>query len=288
MEKKIKKNSTDNHQAPTAPTAGKRLTAREKARARLADPLLPRKLHREDNVVADGFINSKRDKRLIKHSAFVSRVAQSAAAAAGVRKRGGGDDRAKKGARRRRPSKKLVATLESLEDALDDIRAEMDEQDEQRQQQQQELEGSANQGKVRHKSLRTRPGALKRKEKLVRGEMERFGRSLAQLASIANVTKATSSAPSSSSTTGNASGTGTGSGSGTGTAEEVNASGDQQMDTDMTAGDEKPEGQAQTQTQTQMQTQTPAQPLSTSSRWAALRGFISATMEQNPAFLKKT
>ncbi|EEY18952.1 predicted protein [Verticillium alfalfae VaMs.102] len=37
-------------------------------------------------------------------------------------------------------------------------------------------------GRVRHKSLKSRPGALKRKEKVVRGEMARFGASMAALA----------------------------------------------------------------------------------------------------------
>ena len=36
--------------------------------------------------------------------------------------------------------------------------------------------------KIKHKSLKSRPGAGKRKEKLVGMEMERFGRNLAELA----------------------------------------------------------------------------------------------------------
>lgn len=36
-------------------------------------------------------------------------------------------------------------------------------------------------GKIRHKSLKSRPGATKRKEKLEKMERERFGRNLAQL-----------------------------------------------------------------------------------------------------------
>lgn len=201
---------------------------------RLADPLLPRKLHREDNVVTDSFINSKRDKRQIKHSAFVSRISKASTSSSTKQKK------------RRRPSKKLVTTLESLGDALEDIQAQMDEED--------EWEGvdsgdeARQQGKVRHKSLKTRPGALKRKEKIVRGEMERFGVSLAQLAGVAAAA-------------------GTGAGTGTGGAEK--------MDADM--GGKQGMGVG---TQTQGQ--------GTSSRWAALRGFISATMEQNPAFLNKT
>ena len=105
----------------------------------------------------------------------------------------------------------------------------------------------ARQGKVRHKSLKSRPGALKRKERLVKGEMERFGRSLAQLTSVKTAAAAAAA--------------GSGSG-GSGRQEKME-----------TEGAVAQEAQAQTQT---------------SSRWAALRGFISATMEQNPAFLSKT
>jgi hypothetical protein len=166
----------------------------------------------------------------------VSRVAKSSSSSSGAS--------AKK---RRRPNKKLVATLESLGDALDDIQAEMDDD-----------EGAggggdamdaeqAAQGKVRHKSLKSRPGALKRKEKLVKGEMERFGRSLAQLANIK-----------------------TAAGAGAGAAQE-------KMEVE---GGQKKGGEKEAQAS--------AQSSATSGRWAALRGFISATMEQNPAFLGQT
>ncbi|KAK4044394.1 ribosome biogenesis protein SLX9-domain-containing protein [Parachaetomium inaequale] len=232
--------------APTAPAPSKRLTARQKARARLADPLLPRKLHREDNVVSDTFIDSKRDKRLIKHSSFISRVAKSSSAK-------GSSTTQKK---RRRPSKKLVTTLESLGDALDDIQAEIRDEDEVVDADAMDAE-QARQGKVRHKSLKSRPGALKRKERLVKGEMERFGRSLAQLANISTATAAA------------AAGT-----TATATAAKGAGAGQEKMDTEVPGG----QGGAHTT----------AQSAATSGRWAALRGFISATMEQNPAFLGKT
>ncbi|KAK0624784.1 ribosome biogenesis protein SLX9-domain-containing protein [Bombardia bombarda] len=162
--------------APTAPpkesTGAKRLTAREKTRLRLADPLLPRKLHRPEAVVSDAFINSKRDKRVIKHSSFVSRIAKSAP---------GGSSSKALNRRRRRPSRKLVATLASLGDALDDISDEIRHDEETGAAMDAE---QAAQGKVRHRSLKSRPGALKRKEKVVKGEMARFGRSLAQLSTV--------------------------------------------------------------------------------------------------------
>lgn len=188
--------------------------------------------------MSDSFINSKEDKLRIKRSAFLARIAKSSEKSTGTKKK------------RRRPSKKLVTTLESLGDALDDIQAEIKEQ---------EADGTtmdpeqAKQGKVRHKSLKTRPGALKRKEKLVKGEIERFRKNLAQLANISAATSATSAAAPA-------------------PAPETNA-GQEKMDTEQG----KEHG-----------AETTAQPMSTSSRWAALRGFISATMEQNPAFLNKT
>ena len=140
-----------------------------------------------------------------------------------------------------------MTTLESLGDALEDIEADIEEEDAGAMDAEQ-----ARQGKVRHKSLKSRPGALKRKEKLVKGEMERFGRSLAQLANIS-----AAAAPRT-----------------TPAAAAVSGSG--------SAGRERMDTEGETQTATG------AQPALTSGRWAALRGFISATMEQNPAFLNKT
>ena len=112
----------------------------------------------------------------------------------------------------------------------------------------------AAQGKVRHRSLKSRPGALKRKERVVKGEMERFGRSLAQLAMIPPAPAA---------------------GAGAEEAEESGGTEVEKQD-----GNEPAKG-GQQQHQQQQQS-------ATSNRWAALRGFISATMEQNPAFLRKT
>jgi len=218
-------------QAPKPPTQAKRPTARSKALARLKDPLLPRKLHREGNAVTDSFADTKRDKRQIRRSAFVSRIAKTTPGRTGS------------GAlKRRRPNKKLVATLESLGDALGEI--ERDELGDEG-----EAQAGHQAGKTRHRSLRSRPGALKRKEKVVRGEMERFSRSLAQLATL----------PGGDSAAGEK-------------GKQVEASGE----VDQVAGT--------------METETAggaAPTSSTSNRWAALRGFISATMEQNPAFVGK-
>jgi len=76
----------------------------------------------------------------------------------------------------------------------------------------------------------------------VKGEMERFGRSLAQLAAVSET----------------------------------------QESKRMQVEKEGEEGGGQA---TGKETQAPP---STANRWAALRGFISATMEQNPAFIPAT
>lgn len=72
----------------------------------------------------------------------------------------------KKPLKRRRPNKKLVTTLEGLAGALPDVEDLVNGN----------LKGG---GKKGVKSLRSKPGAMKRKERLERGERERFGRNLA-------------------------------------------------------------------------------------------------------------
>ncbi|KXH59457.1 hypothetical protein CSAL01_09909 [Colletotrichum salicis] len=146
--------------APTAPTTS--LSAREKRMARIRGdihPLAPHKTLRPEAQVDDGFLTNKKDKRTMKHSAFLSKVAKTAP--------GSG-----KTLKRRRPNKKLVATMESLADALPHLDEGAQTLDQLRE------------GKVRHKSLKSRPGALKRKEKVVKAEVARFGASMAALASL--------------------------------------------------------------------------------------------------------
>jgi hypothetical protein len=105
--------------------------------------------HREGATISDSFINSKRDKRVIKHSAFINRIEKAH----------------QKPIKRRRPSKKLVATMESLVDALPDVQELVD----------------GNNGKVKMKSLKSKPGVMKRKEKVERMERERFGKNFSML-----------------------------------------------------------------------------------------------------------
>ena len=135
--------------------------------------------------------------------------------------------------KRRRPGKKLVANLQSLADALPDLLEDGETEEGLKQ---------LREGKVRHKSMKMKKGALKKKEGIVKGEMERFGRSLAQLTAVG------------------AAGVGS-----------------------------QNQGQGQG-SDTQQQSQAESQPVMatpTANRWAVLRGFISSTMEQNPAFVAK-
>ena len=93
---------------------------------------------------------------MIKHSALISRIEKSKAPSK----------------KRRRPSKKLVTTLESLADALPDTTD--------------NASGATAIGdmKIRHKSLKSRPGAMKKKEALIRREKERFNKNMAQMAAL--------------------------------------------------------------------------------------------------------
>ncbi|RFU72765.1 hypothetical protein TARUN_9490 [Trichoderma arundinaceum] len=199
-------------QAPQKPSA----TALRHARITSSiHPLAPQKTFRQNASTTDAFLSSKRDKRTIKHSSFVSRVASSASA------------RVSKPLKRRRPKSKTGATLSSL-DSLADALPELAEG-----------EGAAEilNGKIRHQSLRSKKGALKRKERLLKGEMERFGASMAQLSHVP--------------------------------AQPQNQHKAAQVSSSTLAGS------------------APAPAPAVSNRWAALRGYISATMEQNPAFVNK-
>ena len=88
-----------NAQAPTAPS--KRPSLRSKVSKSGSGVYAPPK-HREGAIISDTFIASKKDKRTIKHSAFVNRIEKAQS----------------KPLKRRRPNKKLKTTLEGLADAL--------------------------------------------------------------------------------------------------------------------------------------------------------------------------
>lgn len=201
-------------QAPLPPTE-RRPSARTLRHQRITGqihPLVPAKTFRSDAAVSDTFLSSKRDKRLIKHSSFLSRVTSSPSNTTRITK-----------SKTRRPGNKLKTDLDGLADALPDLDA---------------AESGPRDGKVRHKSLNSKKGALKRKEKVVKGEMERFGASMARLSGV---------------------------------QEEQAGKGEE------TSGLENKSGAAQVEA---------APAPATTNRWAALRGYISSTMEQNPAFAK--
>ncbi|KAI0600253.1 ribosome biogenesis protein SLX9-domain-containing protein [Biscogniauxia sp. FL1348] len=200
--------------APVAPS--KRRSIRDKIAAKAsATPHAPRP-RVSAATISDAFINSKKDKRQIKHSSFVSRIEKAN----------------QKAPKRRRPGKKLVTNLDSLASALPDLLEDGETEEGLRQ---------LREGKVRHKSIKSRKGALKKKERIVKDEVGRFDVNLARLNAVGAA--------------------------GAGAAE---------TQVEHTGGDAETQGQAPSQT-----------PSSTASRWAALRGFISATMEQNPAFVEK-
>ncbi|KAH7134213.1 ribosome biogenesis protein SLX9-domain-containing protein [Dactylonectria macrodidyma] len=204
------------------PPALKKPSARTLRQQRITGeihPLLPAKTFRPGAAVSDDFLSTKRDKRLIKHSSFVSKISSARISKA----------------KRRRPSKKLKTNLDGLADALPELA---------------EGEGQAElAGKIKHKSLRSRKGALKKKEMVVRGEMDRFGVSMAKLTATPEVQQTQAPA-----------------------GLKRDAHDDDDGDDDM---DEQQDKAANT---------APAPVPVTANRWAALRGYISATMEQNPAF----
>ncbi|KAL6799985.1 hypothetical protein J3E68DRAFT_397098 [Trichoderma sp. SZMC 28012] len=179
-------------------------------------PLAPQKTFRQNASTSDSFLSSKRDKRTIKHSSFVSRISSSSRISKSSKLRRGRG--AKKSA--------TLNSLDSLADALPELA---------------DGEGAAEilDGKIKHQSLRSKKGALKRKERLLKGEMARFGVSMAQLSHLPAQTQSALPEP------------------------------------------EKPS--AASLPVSSAPTPTPA----ASNRWAALRGYISATMEQNPAFVNK-
>ena len=145
-----------------APIQKKRTSARAKvAKAAKPQPSFPSSASADDT----SFPSSKRDKRTIKHSTFVNKIEKSSS----------------KTKKRRRPNKALVANLESLADALPNF-----DKDENK------STIVVGQAKVQRTSLKSRPGAMKRKEKLEKMEKERFNQNLAQMAATTSNTSGAS------------------------------------------------------------------------------------------------
>lgn len=119
------------------------------------------------------FATSKKDKRRIKHAQLMSKVTKSK------------DTKQ----RRRRPNKKLVTTLDSLADALPDDLEDSNQSN--------DAAGSSAADQVniiRRKSLKSKPGAMKRRQKLDNDERDRFAKNLAQMATPQTGVQAISSA----------------------------------------------------------------------------------------------
>lgn len=122
---------------------------------------------------------NKKDKRSLKRNTLLNRVRE-----AGISK----DSKAKK---RRRPAKKLKTDISGLEDVLPDVEGDgewegisgdedMDENPGMRKARRKK-EGAT--GKMEMKSLKHKPGAMKKKFEMEGRERERFGKNLAGLMS---------------------------------------------------------------------------------------------------------
>ncbi|KIW17423.1 hypothetical protein PV08_04617 [Exophiala spinifera] len=161
----------------------------------------PSTISKQDSL----FPASKKDKRRIKHEQLINKVTKSAT----------------KAPRRRRPNKKLVATLDSLADALptDDVETGTRGSVGERPEDQVNI--------IKRKSMKSRPGAMKRREKLEQSERDRFAKNMAQLATPRSTNE----------------------------LDKENTSVDAAQNTNVPP---------------------------TNARWAALRGFISQTLETKP------
>ncbi|KAH0285083.1 hypothetical protein M436DRAFT_76594 [Aureobasidium namibiae CBS 147.97] len=193
-----------------APTNGKKRTT---MRAKVAAASRPATTA---TTATTSSANTKAGKRALKHDTLISRIEKSQ----------------KKPLKRRRPGKKLNTALDSLADALPELEENSDDEWEGIDEDDKDMDGALGElskmvrvrkakpadGKMKLKTLKSRPGALKRKQKLEESEKERFGKNLASMSVPAQAAS--------------------------------------------DAGD-------------------------SSNRWAALRGFIGQTLEQNPGFAKK-
>lgn len=125
---------------------------------------------RTSSSTAWAFPTSKKDKRHIKHSNLISRVTKSAGTSSAAQKN-----------KRRRQKKQLVANLESLADALPEDGDPATTENQAAGSKATILKEQANITLIHRRSMKSRPGALKRKEKLDRGERERFAKNLAEM-----------------------------------------------------------------------------------------------------------
>ncbi|KAJ5305918.1 hypothetical protein N7508_004933 [Penicillium antarcticum] len=112
---------------------------------------------RVSSAFGEDFRTNKRDKRQIKHAALVSKIEKDS----------------QKTPKRRRAHKKLVANLESLADALPEA---------------EEANDAASQANIiKQKTLRHKPGAMKRRENMEKTERERFNKNMADMSTISTI-----------------------------------------------------------------------------------------------------
>ncbi|KAJ9653920.1 hypothetical protein H2198_006971 [Neophaeococcomyces mojaviensis] len=141
--------------APLRPLPGKRAIPTKSILKRNDDGQVS-KSARSDSL----FPTTKKDKRRIKHAHLMSKVTKSGSKP-----------------KRRRPNKKLVTTLDSLADALPDGDEDAGPDG--------VAAGSKTEDQVniiRRKSMKSKPGAMKRRQKLDNSERDRFAKNLAQMA----------------------------------------------------------------------------------------------------------
>jgi Ribosome biogenesis protein SLX9 len=132
---------------------------------------LEQQFHRKSfSTSTTAFPATKKDKRHIKHSNLITRVTKSSTSSSAAQRN-----------KRRRQKRQLVADLESLADALpigEDATTAGREGGSSRDIAMRE---QANVHLILRKSIKSRPGTLKRREKLDKGERERFARNLAEM-----------------------------------------------------------------------------------------------------------
>ncbi|KOS20705.1 hypothetical protein ESCO_004463 [Escovopsis weberi] len=234
-----------------------RPSARDLRAQRIAGDLpsyAPAKTFRPSAATSDAFLSTKQDRRLIKRSSFVSRVtASNPRGGGGVSKKrsrgkGGANSTSastSKSSSTYKSGSSADSMLEGLADALPELAAD---------------EAAAPDGRVQHRSLRSRKGALRRKERIVRGEMERFGASMARLAEARQQGQRSQRSQQGQQGAGEA-------------LRHTNANA--KMDAGAGIG-----------RNAAADADAGAEDAQRAGRWAALRGFISSTMKQNPAFEK--
>ena len=119
------------------------------------------------------FPSSKKDKRRIKHNQLLHKVTKSA----------------ERKPKRRRPNKKLVTTLDGLADALPDT--EIASNDPTAAQMTDAGDKAQDQFNIiKRKSMKSRPGAMKRRENVDKAERDRFVKNMAQLSAAKPATGA--------------------------------------------------------------------------------------------------